>query len=165
MTIKLNYKELTHDDFDQVIALATTVHGDGYLDQASILAWYNKGVYKDINTAFVVYHDDKLVGFRITYAATQWDIDQWCTPEKWHVATDKVCYFKCNTVDENYRGHGIGGELLAGHFPHHRSVYANEALGDGYVTAELIIKVGMASVRILVWIIQCPPFNFDYISR
>jgi len=28
------------------------------------------------------------------------------------VPQDKCCYFKCNTVDENYRGLGIGKTLL-----------------------------------------------------
>ena len=26
--------------------------------------------------------------------------------------TSQVCYFKCNTVDESYRGYGIGSTLL-----------------------------------------------------
>lgn len=113
MNIDLNYKQLTSDDFEQIIQLATLVHGEGYLNLTAMQQWYMKGLFNDINASFVVYHDNKLVGFRITYAATQWDIDQWCTPSLWNVSTDKVCYFKCNTVDENYRGYGIGGKLLA----------------------------------------------------
>ncbi len=112
MTIELNYKKLTPEDFGAIITLATHVHGEGYLDMSNIGEWYEKGIINSINASFVVYHADKLVGFRITYAATQWDIDQWCTPLKWGIASAKVCYFKCNTVDENYRGHGIGGKLL-----------------------------------------------------
>ncbi len=112
MNITLNYQALTPEDFNAVIHLATEVHGEGYLDQASMKAWYDKGFKNNINSGFVVYHDDKLVGFRITYAIEQWQIDEWCSPELWPVAAEKVCYFKCNTVDENYRGHGIGGELL-----------------------------------------------------
>lgn len=112
MSITLNYQQLTPTDFNEIIRLATDVHGEGYLDQTSMKAWYEKGLKDNINSGFVVYHDDKLVGFRITYAVEQWQIDKWCSQELWPVAAEKVCYFKCNTVDENYRGHGIGGELL-----------------------------------------------------
>jgi len=113
-TIKavLNYRQLTPDDFCQIIALATHVHGTGYLDKKSIKQWYQKGIYQGINAGYVVYHDEKLVGFRITYAASQWEMDQWITPSLWDITSDKVCYFKCNTVDEDYRGYGIGGKLL-----------------------------------------------------
>lgn len=112
MNLNLNYKNLTSADFDAVISLANEVHGDGYLDNASMQAWYEKGLKNNINASFVVYHGDKLVGFRITYAAQQWEIDTWCTTERWSVPTNQVCYFKCNTVDADYRGQGIGSELL-----------------------------------------------------
>ena len=81
MGITLNYQQLTPADFDQVIHLATTVHGEGYIDQTSMQAWYEKGLKNNINAGFVVYHNEKLVGFRITYAAQQWQIDQWCTTQ------------------------------------------------------------------------------------
>ncbi len=112
MSIKLTYQQLQPNDFNKVIQLATQVHGEGYLDSESMQAWYDKGIKNGINTGFVVYHQSHLVGFRITYAVQQWQIDEWCSPELWPVAAEQVCYFKCNTVDENYRGHGIGGELL-----------------------------------------------------
>ena len=112
MSITLRYQELTPADFQQVIRLATEVHGAGYVDETSMQAWYEKGIKDGINSGFVVYHGKKLVGFRITYAAEQWQIDQWCSTKDWPVPSEQVCYFKCNTVDENYRGHGIGGELL-----------------------------------------------------
>ena len=112
MSITLNYQQLTPADFDQVIHLATTVHGEGYIDQTSMQAWYEKGLKNNINAGFVVYHNEKLVGFRITYAAQQWQIDQWCSPHLWQVDSQKCCYFKCNTVDEKYRGLGIGKQLL-----------------------------------------------------
>lgn len=112
MAITLNYQSLAPSDFDRVIQLAIQVHGAGYLDQTSMQAWYDKGLKNGINAGFVVYHHEKLVGFRITYALQQWQIDKWCSTELWPVPAEQVCYFKCNTVDEYYRGHGIGGELL-----------------------------------------------------
>jgi len=112
MSKTFNFKNLTPDDFSKVIELGNFVHGDGYLTPEHLLSWYQKGIIDQINAGYVVYDDNKLIGFRITYAATQWNIDQWCSPELWRVSVQKVCYFKCNTVDANYRGHGIGGKLL-----------------------------------------------------
>ena len=109
---KITYRNIEPIDFTASIVLATTVHGDGYIDEKIISTWYKKGLKDNINTGFVAYDKDKLVGFRLTYAVEQWQVDNWCSPELWQVAVDQVCYFKCNTVDENYRGHGIGGELL-----------------------------------------------------
>lgn len=123
MSITLRYHQLTPADFQQVIRLATEVHGAGYVDESSMQAWYKKGIKNGINSGFVVYHEEKLVGFRITYAAEQWQIDQWCSTQDWPVPSEQVCYFKCNTVDEAYRGHGIGGELLK------RSIAATKAQG------------------------------------
>jgi GNAT superfamily N-acetyltransferase len=123
MSITLRYQQLTPADFQQVIRLATEVHGAGYVDETSMQVWYEKGIKNGINSGFVVYHEEKLVGFRITYAAEQWQIDQWCSTQDWPVPSEQVCYFKCNTVDEEYRGHGIGGELLK------RSIAATKAQG------------------------------------
>ncbi|REL30498.1 GNAT family N-acetyltransferase [Thalassotalea euphylliae] len=108
----IDYRALTPNDFAKVIQLANHVHGDGYMNENNIQDWYQKGFKEEINAGFVAYDGDKLVGFRITYAAEQWHIDKWCSPQKWQADTAQVCYFKCNTVDENYRGYGIGSELL-----------------------------------------------------
>ncbi|WP_281555930.1 GNAT family N-acetyltransferase [Thalassomonas sp. RHCl1] len=112
MTKQFIYKNLTPDDFDNIITLGNFVHGDGYLNSENIRAWYEKGIKNGINSGYVVYDQNKLIGFRITFAAGQWHVDKWCSPQLWKVPVDKSCYFKCNTVDENYRGHGIGGQLL-----------------------------------------------------
>lgn len=112
MAVTLEYKNLTPDDFEKVITLGNFVHGDGYLTAQNIRDWYAKGISNNINSGFVVYDGEKLVGFRITYAPSKWTVDQWSSPDLWRVTQDKVCYFKCNTVDEEYRGHGIGGQLL-----------------------------------------------------
>ncbi|GLX79382.1 hypothetical protein tinsulaeT_27220 [Thalassotalea insulae] len=112
MKSEIIYRNIESGDYDAVIALGTLVHGEGYIDQENIKQWVAKGIKGDINASYVAYHQDKLVGFRLTYAAEQWDIDKWCSPQLWQVAAEHVCYFKCNTVDENYRGYGIGSELL-----------------------------------------------------
>ena len=59
-----------------------------------------------------MYDVDRLVGFKLNYAPTMWDIDEWCSPELWGAPPEKVCYFKCNTLEEEYRGKGLGNKLL-----------------------------------------------------
>jgi len=108
----ITYTELTAKYFTQVITLANKVHGVGYLDATSLTEWVSRGIDQNINTSVVALLNEQVIGFRITYAAKQWDIDKWCTPKKWQVAEHQCCYFKCNTVDENYRGFGVGKKLL-----------------------------------------------------
>jgi ribosomal protein S18 acetylase RimI-like enzyme len=108
----VTYLPLTAEYFKQVIALANQVHGEGYLDLKQLVLWTKKGISHDFNSSFVALIDGKVIGFRSTYSASQWEIDQWCSPELWQVDRDKCCYFKCNTVDDNFRGLGIGKELL-----------------------------------------------------
>lgn len=98
--------------FKDVIVLGNLVHGDNYLCDEFIAAIYQLGLKDGLNASLVAYDADKLVGFRLTYACGAWPIDEWCTADDWPHDTDKVCYFKCNTVDESYRGQGIGGILL-----------------------------------------------------
>jgi len=112
MSSNIIYKTIDKDDFQAVIALGTKVHGNGYIDDEKINLWVNLGIKKNINSGFVAYDNDKLIGFRLTFAVDQWSIDHWCSPELWQVDVAKVCYFKCNTVAEKYRGYGIGSELL-----------------------------------------------------
>lgn len=113
---KIIYTELTAEHFDQVIALGNQVHGEGYLTPQNIADWTANGISNNINSGFVALSKDNssenLVGFRITFAAKHWQINQWCSPNLWQVQKDKCCYFKCNTVDENYRGLGVGKKLL-----------------------------------------------------
>lgn len=108
----ISYQPLTVDDFLPLIRLANEIHGDGYLDFKSLTSWYQNGLSHNHNASFVAYHHDKLVGFRITFAHNHWQIDQWVSPNLWQVDINKVCYFKCNTIDESYRSLGIGRKLL-----------------------------------------------------
>ena len=109
----MNIRELTPGEFDAVIKLGELVHGSGYMDIAELTAIYQKGIKNGINANFVAIENGQLIGFRLTYAAGQWQQDQWCTVDKWGVPFDDVCYFKSNTVAEAARGQGLGGELLA----------------------------------------------------
>jgi len=116
MSTNIHYNPLTPNDFSSLISLANFVHGDGYLTDEIMQNWYQQSLVNEQdnthNLSFVAYDKNKLVGFRITFAPAHWQIDQWCTPEKWQCDREKVCYFKCNTVDKNYRSLGIGSQLL-----------------------------------------------------
>jgi len=117
---KVIYDKLTPKYFKQAIKLANEVHGDGYINNKSITAWTARGISNNNNCGYVALinsnsntkADSKLIGFRITFAAEHWQTDKWCSPHLWKVPEDKCCYFKCNTVDEKYRGLGIGKKLL-----------------------------------------------------
>ncbi len=109
----IQYKTIQLEDFAATIILGTQVHGEGYIDHDKLNSWVEKGLKNDINSGFVAYDDNKLVGFRLTFAVEQWQPDKWCSPQVWQIPPEQVCYFKCNTVDEQYRGYGIGSKLLA----------------------------------------------------
>lgn len=128
-TSKVSYEKLTPKYFKQVIKLANEVHGEGYLNEQSIADWALRGISSIIenNTNTCSYvalvnsnsnqeaknpEEHTLVGFRITFTPDHWQTDKWCSPSLWQVAKNQCCYFKCNTVDENYRGLGVGKKLL-----------------------------------------------------
>ena len=109
---QIQYQQLKPDHFDGVLTLGNHVHGDNYLDPKSIARLYEQSFDQGINASWVAISDDVVVGFRLTIAAPNWQPDKWCSPELWAVEQEKVCYFKCNTVDASMRGHGIGSKLL-----------------------------------------------------
>ncbi|MBE1301963.1 MAG: GNAT family N-acetyltransferase [Alteromonadaceae bacterium] len=108
----ITYKQFEPEDFAGVIELGNAVHGDNYLDVEKTQSLYEASYHHGINASFVAYDQDELVGFRLTQAAGKWNIDQWCTPESWQSDTSSTCYFKSNTVNAEYRGYGIGSNLL-----------------------------------------------------
>ena len=108
----INYVPLAPQHFDAIIKLANAVHGDGYMDDEKIRRCYQRSFSKNINCSFVALAGEQLLGFRLTFAAEHWQPDQWCTPDKWPVPADKVCYFKCATVAPDTQGQGIGSTLM-----------------------------------------------------
>jgi ribosomal protein S18 acetylase RimI-like enzyme len=135
------YSQLSPEHFAAILALGNFVHGENYLDDAGIKEIYANSWCDNINGSWVAIDtsyesgegindiDDisndstntpdprrlkegYLVGFRLTLAPQKWAIDKWCTPEEWVHEPNDVCYFKCNTVDNNYRGQGVGKALL-----------------------------------------------------
>lgn len=108
----ISYKPFEPEDFAAVIALGNEVHGDNYLDMPGVESLYNKSQKQGINASFVAYHGSEIAGFRLTLAAQQWQIDEWCSPERWQIEPDKMCYFKSVAVPESSRGLGIASNLL-----------------------------------------------------
>lgn len=106
------YQPLAPVHFERLLQLANHVHGDNYLDQQSLTQYYHAGLKSGINASWVALDGERLVGFRLTLAAGNWQPDKWCSPALWHLPQDQVCYFKCNTVDEQYRAAGIGSTML-----------------------------------------------------
>ena len=109
---QIQYQQLNPDHFDGVLTLGNFVHGDNYLDPTSIKRLYEQSFDQGINASWVALQEDKVVGFRLTIAAPNWQPDKWCSPELWAVDQEKVCYFKCNTVAPAMQGLGIGSSLL-----------------------------------------------------
>lgn len=105
-------RSLQKDDFDAVINLGNDVHGEGYLDHNSLSAIYKRGLKDDLNASYVLYDKNTLIGFRLSYAPGQWELDEWCTTELWPEDVTNVAYFKCNTIHPDYQGQGLGGQLL-----------------------------------------------------
>ncbi|MDC8832546.1 GNAT family N-acetyltransferase [Alteromonas gilva] len=108
----IQYTALTPAHFAEVLALGNRVQGDGYLNQHNLTEYYERGLKDGVNASIAAFHNDRMVGFRLTFAQGQWDIDKWSTPTAWQVDPATVCYFKCNTVDPAMQGYGIGSTLL-----------------------------------------------------
>jgi len=98
--------------FDGAIALGNEVHGDAYLTEEIIEKIYKISFKNSVNCSFIMLDKEKVVGFRLTYAPGNWQIDQWCSPELWDYPIDQLCYFKSSTVDADYRGHGVAKTML-----------------------------------------------------
>ena len=108
----ITYAPLAPEHFAGVLELGNRIQGDGYLTPESLEVMYHQGWHQDINASFVAIYNKQIVGFRLTYAHSQWQVDEWCSPDKWPVDPARVCYFKCNTVDDSLQGCGIGSKLL-----------------------------------------------------
>ncbi|WP_299264003.1 GNAT family N-acetyltransferase [uncultured Psychrosphaera sp.] len=113
MNTQFQLLNLNKEHFSDVIELGNLVHGDGYLFPDTIATIHTKGIKDGLNSSFVLYQGDLLVGFRLTYAPNNWPLDRWCTPELWTVDQKEVAYFKCNTIHPDFQGKGLGGTLLS----------------------------------------------------
>lgn len=108
----INIIPLTETYYQQALSLANEVHGDNYLDLSSLVDMQKKASKNAINANFIALDGDTVVGLRLSYAANQWPLDEWCTPSLWPCAQTDMAYFKCIAIDPNQQGKGIGPKLL-----------------------------------------------------
>lgn len=105
--------ELTSNYFSDVIELANQIHGDNYLNAASLTQMQKQGLRNDINASLVAVDADmQLLGYRLSFAAGQWHQDQWCSTALWPVPKEQMAYFKSVGVSTSERGKGIASALL-----------------------------------------------------
>lgn len=112
-TDTITFIQLSPEHFEGVIELGNSVHGDNYLTPELLYKYYNRSFHNNINASWLALQNNTVVGFRLTFAHTQWTQDKWCSPHLWNVDKEKVCYFKCNTVSPLKQALGIGSALLA----------------------------------------------------
>ena len=71
----ISYEQLAPEFFAGVISLGNDVHGDNYLTNKLLADYYAKSFIGDLNASWVALYKDKVVGFRLTFAHTQWKAD------------------------------------------------------------------------------------------
>lgn len=104
---------LDTDKFVAVITLANQVHGDNYLDSVSLQQMYVQGIKQGLNASLVAVDDSgTVVGYRLSFAPGQWQLDQWCSPALWSVPVEQMAYFKSVAVAASMRGKGVASALL-----------------------------------------------------
>ncbi|MGM0481732.1 MAG: GNAT family N-acetyltransferase [Pseudomonadota bacterium] len=108
----ITVRPITAADSAAVIDLANRVHGDNYLNQASLQSLLNGGTVGSVKLNYLAEREGKILGVRLTLAPGNWPIDDACTVSDWPVPAAELCYFKCAAVDEQARGLGIGKKLL-----------------------------------------------------
>ena len=87
--------ELTSDHFAAVVKLANQIHGDNYLDSVSLAQMQQQGIKQGINASFIALDEEQqLVGYRLSFAAGQWQPDSWCSEALWPAlaALLRVCW-------------------------------------------------------------------------
>lgn len=105
--------ELTPIYFADVVALANQIHGDNYLTVQSLLQMQQQGIKHNINASFVALNKQgQLIGYRLSFAAGQWQIDKWCSVSLWPVVVSDMAYFKSVGVSPTARGQGVASALL-----------------------------------------------------
>ena len=108
----MQYLTLTEQFYSQVVNLANNIHGENYISQAQLAQMCQQGIKQGINASFVAVSDDTVIGYRLSFAAGQWQVDNWCSTSLWPVAESEMAYFKSVGVDSDFRGKGVAKQLL-----------------------------------------------------
>lgn len=98
--------------YHAVVSLANEVHGEGYINEPILAAMVEQGILHDKNASFVALSNQTVVGYRLSFAAGQWQPDSWCTLTKWPLPLKSMAYFKSVAIKPAYQGKGIGQALL-----------------------------------------------------
>lgn len=117
MINQLKLVPLEPKHFDETIKLGNKIQGKAYLTNKILGEIYQKSLKDEVNCSFVMIDTagedaEKIIGFRLTYAPTNWQLDEWCSPELWKLPIEQLCYFKSSNVDPDYRGQGIAKQML-----------------------------------------------------
>lgn len=99
-------------DFAAVVTLANHVHGAGYLTEKALADMVQQGIKQQLSACFLAKIAQRVVGYRISFAAGQWQPDKWCSPSAWPVAIEDMAYFKSVAVHPDMQAQGIGQALL-----------------------------------------------------
>lgn len=108
----MQYLTLTEPFYPQVVNLANKVHGENYISQEQLALMCQQGIKQGVNASFVAVTDSVVIGYRLSFAPGQWQIDDWCSTTLWPVAETEMAYFKSVGVDSDYRGNGVAKQLL-----------------------------------------------------
>lgn len=109
----MQIKQLEPQYFLAVIELANQVHGDKYLNLTDLQQMHLQGIKMGINASFIALNTQQnVVGYRVSFAAGQWQTDKWCSQSLWPVDLADMAYFKSVAVSAVERGQGIGSKML-----------------------------------------------------
>ena len=109
----MKIRNLTACDYDAVVKLANDIHGENYLNSNSLEQMHQQAIKADIDANFVATSDlGQIIGYRLSFAAGQWQQDAWCSTDLWPVAITEMAYFKSVGVSPTMRGKGIASALL-----------------------------------------------------
>jgi len=112
----LHYYNLWSHDFMRIQMLSDLVNGKDAVSFASLEEALRRGIDQGLNCNYVVYDkspdQNKLVGFRLTYAPGMWEPTKYHSPDKWKVDPIRVCRFNSVAVHPDYRLRGIGRQLM-----------------------------------------------------
>lgn len=69
------------------------------MNEENLCMYYELGLFNGVNSGYVVWFNNEIVGFCLIFVLGKWVIDKWCLFVLWGVEFVNVCYFKCNIVD------------------------------------------------------------------
>jgi ribosomal protein S18 acetylase RimI-like enzyme len=102
-------------DIQKIVDFADQWIAENYYKKSQLRALLMKGVREDVNASFVALDKNKIIGFGLAFAPSEWitqDDEFNLSSHLWNVPSDDVAYLKNLVVDKNYQGLGIGRAIL-----------------------------------------------------